>query len=215
MTWEYLYKIDYLDGTMCPTNLIYIPEYKDNVMRMTFKDSDYFPDEFDIPDSLREELFHKEITYLEKVQKFNWAPKLINVVDREIYIEFHKPSLNYVLLGNQGKLPDDYKEQLTQIIKDLESSNIYKLTQYPHSFYLDNNTIKTIDFYACVDINDSIRPIREIESLIGKSSSNRFIEATHDGKIDFKIFYEQFMLNHSNNYWINNPMTDIYLNTRN
>lgn len=214
MTWEYLYKIDYSDGTECQTNLVYIPEYKDNVMRMTFTDGDYFNDDLDIPDSLRGELFEKELNYLKKVQKFKWAPKLLEVKDREIYIEFHKPTLNYVLLGNQGTLPVDYKEQLTNIITDLESSNIYKLTQYPHSFYLYGETIKTIDFYACVDIDDSTRPISDIESLIGKNSVNRFVEATHNGKIDFKIFYEQFMLNHSNMYWKNNPMPEIYLSTR-
>lgn len=214
MSWEYLYKIDYVDGTDCQTNLVYVPMYKNNVMKMVFKDDDYFPEYSTIPDSLREELFLKECEYLKRVQEFNWAPKLLDIKDREVYIEFHKPTLNYVLLGNQGNLPQDYKKQLFQIICDLESSNIYKLTQYPHSFYLDKDTIKTIDFYACVDKNDSIRSIQEIESLIGQSSSNRFWEATQDNKIDFKIFYEQFMLNHSNKYWLDNPMPEIYLNTR-
>ena len=213
--WKPLLKFDHIDHTEGPSNLVYTPlvDPENTIMCMDFvNDYNYwFHDR--LPKPLTDRLYNTELSYLSKLQKYDWAPKLLEVEEGRIFIEFSKPTINGIMydIKVQQKPPEDAVEQIFNICNDLKNEGIYKLSLYPHSFYVTGNKIKTIDFYSCIDMDDCVLPLSEIEPIIGGNSQHRFTEASNEHTIDFSVFFKQYMLEHSHNYWVvGNPMPDIY-----
>ena len=98
------------------------------------------------------------------------------------------------------------------IFKDLYLSKHYKLTLYPHCFFLDkNNNIKTFDFYAVVPYDERYIERKIIEGVIGEGSMQRFDQSTVDGKIDFQDFHRITVKTYIKDYWLdNNPFISVF-----
>jgi len=149
--------------------------------------------------------FKREVEFLTKLQGHTWAPKLLQIEDNKIFIEWHRESLNHIIFAgrNLDQECPTWREQIYQMLCDLKNINCYKMALYPHCFFLDsNNNIKTIDFYSCASTLDPFIKIESIKEMIGGESVDRFKQATTiDGNLDSRIFFKNTMLHHLNTTW--------------
>ena len=211
---NYLYKIDYTDLTQCTTNLLYTPTIIDNcVLCMNWNSTDYH--DTVLSDSLLAWFFEREVSGLKKFQGYSWSPELVDInhLNRKIYFKWYGETLNHILLDPNRDINvecPDWKEQLNRILNDIVSNNYYKMTLYPHCFYLDRKKrIHTFDFYGCVPIDDCMIELSKVEDMIGAESIVRFSEAHVNNNIDFGIFFNRLLETYMDKYWIDNPFPKV------
>jgi hypothetical protein len=199
---KYLYKIDYVDGTLNSTNLIYAPSVTDNVLCMDFADIGYHRNL--LSTTIRDYFFERELANLKKFKDYDWCPNLLDIQEKKIFLEFGEETLNNIVLDNTRDIDNecpDWQNQIRSTIDDIKKQQYYKVTLYPHCFFILNGTIKTRDFYGCVAFEDRIMPLDIIREMIGKDSVDRFAEATVGNNIDFEIFYNRLLTHHLFKYW--------------
>jgi hypothetical protein len=205
MTWEYLYKIDYRDYSICATNLLYAPSInkEQNILRMDFADNAYYRNP--LSEQIRDYFFEREVANLETFKNYSWCPTVIDIKGKQIFLDLGtNETLNHIVMDSTRNLNNEcvnWKTQIRNIISDVNQAEYYKVTLYPHCFAIDKHTIKTIDFYGCVAFKDRMMPLEFISEMIGKDSVNRFAEATIGDKIDFEIFYNRLLEHHLFSYW--------------
>lgn len=215
-SWNYLYKIDYHDFTLCKTNLLYTPTVNSDgsVMCIDYShDPIYQKNNSSIGNELLEFFFEKEVRYIKQFQGNSWAPKLIDIQGTKIYIEFNVESLNNILLSNRKldkELPN-WKEQLLDIMLDIDALGYYKLALYPHSFFIGKDgNLKVLDFYTFVEKSNPMVPYEFIKGMVGNMSRHRFEEAMLGNYIDFSVFFDEALRTHLSDYWKeSNPFPDI------
>ena len=189
--WEEVYRLDF--DVPSYTNHVYVPLFDKDSGTLCM---DYGNIRIDFDNSF---YWERELKYLEQFKDYLWAPvvKHIDTSTRKIFIEFTE-SCNNILFTNRA-LEDhcaDWKVQLKQIIKDLESSNFIKLTIQPHSFYIKDNTLHTFDMYACVDKDQATVPVHILKHVIGQKSQDRWLESTFGDYVDLNVFYDQGVKKH-------------------
>jgi len=215
--WNYLYKLNYIDGRNAPTNMLYTPmtNITGDVLCMIWDSThSYQSENKNLTQDLVEYFFKREIDHLKEMQKFHWAPRLLSIDGNKIYIEFNKETLNHILLTpgrNLNKECPNWKEQIFNIIKDTLNVGYYKLALYPHCFFLKAGIIKTFDFYSCVGIEERYILRKQLEGMIGVDSNDRFNLSTVGDRVDFKKFFEITMTHQLNATWgDDNPFPEFY-----
>jgi hypothetical protein len=209
--WEYLYKIDYKDQTLTSTNLLYAPKVNSDgrfVLRMDWEDLTYHKKQ--LKKELKDFFFKREIKYLFKFTKYEWCPAIMNISGPEIFLEFQKETLNNIVMDPTRNLDEEcptWKEQINKIVYDTEREGVYKMTLYPHCFFIHDGVVKTFDFYGCASFEEKLFPIDKIKDIIGQDSVDRFSEATTGDTIDFELFYKRLISHHLNSYWPVNPFS--------
>jgi hypothetical protein len=154
------------------------------------------------------ELFDREVKFLTKFQKFSWAPEILDIVDKRIYIRWHDNTCNDVIQSGK-ELPSGWKEQLNCIIRDQLHEQVYKVTQYPHCFYIDNDgQLGTFDFYGCFDFDDYLIPYSKIKGLISEHSEGRITEVQDGDMINLKDMFLNSLRTHIK--WPDNHLNTIY-----
>jgi len=214
--WSYLYKT--VDGNKtCTTNLLYTPLINPDktILCMLWDAESEYQQNRNLTEDLIDFFFEREIASLVHFQGTPWTPKLIGYskTNRQIFIEWNDKSLNQIIFddNNLDEVCPDWKDQLLIILKDIVSSGYYKLSLYPHCFYLDKNKkIKTIDYYGCVDSGDPYIERSKIEGMIGNDSFGRFDEATEDGMVNFEKFFKRTLSTYLSKSWPDNPFENIY-----
>jgi hypothetical protein len=213
--WTPFYKIR--NGIYSTTNLLYAPmiNSEGNIMCMDWSlDNPYHNDNTRRTPELIDFFFDREVRYLTMFKDYAWAPTIIDIADKKIYIEWNKESLNTLLFVHNTSvdtLCPDWKNQQYTILKDLQDAGYYKMSLYPHCFFLDkNNRLKTFDFYGCVEIANPYIERKQIEGIIGDESGGRFDSATKDGIVDFSLFFKYTMLTHLALTWPDNPFPEYY-----
>lgn len=217
--WNYYYKLNF-EGRETESNLLYTPTVNDEgtVMCMHYRiDKDY---RANTPDELTQELvdwfFEREVRFLKEFQHLSCTPEVyhIDYTDQKIFIEWNKETLSQIVHDPKRSLDDEipnWKEKLAFIFKEFNLSKHYKLTLYPHCFFLDkNNNIKTFDFYPVIPHSERYIERDIIEGVIGENSMQRFDDATVDGKIDFHLFHKITVKGYINDYWTDNPFISAY-----
>jgi len=210
----------YKDGYPQETNLLYVPTTNDegNIMHCDWHfDLLYFGNRNPIEEQELEFFFERECKYLTSVQGKPWAPELYNIdkKNRTIDIEWNRESLNHIITDDTRdinvELPD-WKEQIYNILSDLDNMGYYKMAIYPHCFFIDKNKqLKAIDYYSIVEKSDPLIPRNMLSGIIGDNSAKRFNDSTKDGMIDFTIFLEITMKDFLKNSWIKeNPFPEFY-----
>jgi hypothetical protein len=168
-----------------------------------------------LSDSLLAWFFEREVSGLKKFQGYSWSPELVDInhLNRKIYFKWYGETLNHILLDPNRDINvecPDWKEQLNRILNDIVSNNYYKMTLYPHCFYLDRKKrIHTFDFYGCVPIDDCMIELSKVEDMIGAESIVRFSEAHVNNNIDFGIFFNRLLETYMDKYWIDNPFPKV------
>lgn len=205
--WNYLYKIDYNDYTLCKTNLLYTPtkNVDGSILCIDYSfDPVYQKNNNSVGQELLEFFFKKEVQYIKQFQGKSWAPKLIDIQDTKIYIEFNTESLNNIVLSNRNldkELPG-WKEQLLDIMVDIDNLGYYKLALYPHSFFIGKDgKIKVLDFYTFIEKSNPMVPYEFIKGMVGSMSRHRFEEAMLGDYVDFSIFFDEALRTHLSEYW--------------
>lgn len=208
INWNYLYKIDYKDRTLCTTNLLYAPKInaERSMLCMDWSDTGYHKKQ--IESELKQFFFKRELNHLSKFTKYDWCPVVYNISDLEIFLEYQTETLNNIVMDTSRNLDKEcptWKEQINNIVKDITNEGFYKMTLYPHCFFIQDGVVKTFDFYGCVSFDEQMFPIDKIKGIIGKDSVERFKEATVGNNIDFKMFFDRLKTYHLNSYWPSNP----------
>lgn len=147
----------YIDGNACQATPIYDGFYDDEKFVMKFKNSFWF---------------NQEVRGIGLTCHKPYAPEIISInpLDKEIIFKWYNSNLNHLFHFN-AELPNDWQEQIKGILADLESSGLYKLNIYPHTFYVKDSKIHIMDLHACLCYNDEIN-----QDAIGNviNDKNRF-----------------------------------------
>lgn len=219
--WQIVYKAD-IESTdeLVTTNLIYTPLTYGNVMCMNFDYTNCYQHEmihFTLPErpdytkKLVSYMFNRELNYIEKFKGKSWAPTYIKIDKdkQQIFFEWSGESCNRILFSGRSleDLCPNWQEQLEMIVLDLLKDGYYKLTLYPHCFFIQDGILKTFDFYACADISDPYIELETIKGIIGNRSIERFAKATEGSKINTRILFEQAVTTYSG--WPGNPLKKI------
>jgi hypothetical protein len=203
--WKHYYKIS--DGVECPTNLLYTPRMNQDgdILCMSWNaDEPYQITEYDRPyytQNLVDFFFSRECTYLTLFQKYDWCPKLIKIDTdkRHIFLEWNNITVNNILntQGNLNEICPSWKDQMFQILDDVIDSGHYKMSLYPHCYFLDKqNKLKTFDFYACVEKSNPYVKWSILEGMIGKESFKRFNDSLEGDSVNFEKFFMDTIKNY-------------------
>lgn len=174
-----------LDGSVFCMNFSYPNEYQSNQLRM-----EYTEDFVNF-------MFKREVEHLEKFSNYKWAPEVLDVVDNKIFIKWYRGTCNDMIYKTKN-LPSTWKEDIESVIMEQYSNGILKSSLYPHSHYYDDNgTLRTIDFYTCVEVDNPFLNYNDIKSLIG-TDTTRFDDCIKDGIVNISKIFESGLLYYSN-----------------
>ena len=218
MNWSYCYKIK--NEKLETTNLLYTPlkNLEGNILKMKWDPNEpYQKSNKNLDQDLIDFFFDREVKYIQIFKDKKWTPNIINIdtQNKEILLEWNHESLNAIINDPNRDLNTecpDWKEQIYNILLDINEMGYYKLALYPHCFFLSKDkTIKTIDFYSVIEKSYPFVERKLIEGMIGSDSTQRFDMATTDGLINFEFFFKITMLNHLEKTWVkDNPFPDFY-----
>lgn len=214
--WNYLYKFSEMG--LCTTNMLYTPKInpEKNMMCMIWDETEsYQQHNHNLTTELIQFFFEREIRYFNLFQNYSWCPTIIDIdmSSKKIFLEWNDNTLNKILF-NENNLDEqcsNWKVQLFDILKDIKEKGYYKLSLYPHCFYLGKDSkIKTFDFYPCIEITNPYISRSSISGMIGPLSAARFDRAEVGDLINFEIFLKDTLLNHLHTYWPDNPFPMYY-----
>jgi hypothetical protein len=209
--WTRYYKLDEM-GNPCITQMSYEPllNPERNVLCMNFDPTNTYQDFMNTVGFIPEivyELFDREVAYINKFQKYAWAPEVLEVVDNKIFIRWYDNTCNDII-NTGGELPSDWKEQLHTILQDQLNESVYKITQYPHCFYVNNGRLHTIDLHACFSFDDCLVPYSKIKGMIHKTTEHRIAEALDNDLVDMREMFLNSLRTHIK--WPDNQLQIIY-----
>lgn len=215
--WDYIYKIR--NSIKGPTNLLYTPllNTEKTILCMDWSNNQNYHLAVKRPKlELIDYFFQREVLLLEQFQGKFWAPKLIDIIDKKIFIEWNDISCNSIIFDTNRNIDEEFtnwKTQLSNVVQDIYNSGFLKLSLYSHCFYFDKNkSLKTIDFYSCFRRDQTLIERSFIEELIGVDSLARFDAATNNGYIDFEIFFKNTLTsNLVNSTWNNSILSNIVI----
>ena len=205
LDWNEYLKID--EGYPATTNMVYVPlsNPDGNLLCMDFGnerikfDNDFF--------------FEREVYFLKRFKKYKWAPEVLEVdySNKRIFIKWYQETCNNIIFSDRTleEYCIDWKQQLLNIVRDIESQQVLKLNLYPHCFFIDDKqTMRAMDFYASVDKNNTVYPTQLIENLISKKSKHRWDQVILNDQIDFEKFYFNAINEHIID-WPGHPLKEL------
>ena len=178
---------------------IFTLEINDNIATMNFNTTNP-----KYPLALVEASFDRERRNLLSVCSYEWAPELL-----EINSQYKKISFKWYNNTCEESLPEQWKEQLEQIARDLHQHRLYKPNFYPKCFYTDNlGNLHAYVFYITSTYEEQPISIDFYKPILNDDRLTLVNHLASDGKLDMKILIEQAF----NNYivWPDNALADIY-----
>ena len=161
----------YVGNELCIATPVYKGHYNEEVFVMSFESKEWFD---------------AELKGLGSILTKYYAPEVldINIIKKEIMLKWKDAqNLNHAFYKNTQ--PVNWQTQVKNIIKDLESSGLYKLNLYPHTFYVVDDTIHVMDLHACIAYDDVV-----LESSLKEiiNDKNRF--QFNNGVLDIESAYK-------------------------
>jgi hypothetical protein len=216
--WNYYYKFDPTVNRLTRSNMLYTPliNQENNIFCMNWDSKNEYQlkhgprDDFD---NLIDFFFQKEVSNLESLKDCQGIPELleIDLKNKRVFFKWYGESLNSVIYNSRSLDQEcpNWEEQLFLIISDIYKRGFYKPSLYPHCFYIDNyGTIRTFDFYACIDIREPFVDFNLIKGMVGPNSMERFDEAMTDNIVDVEILFKRALEHYIK--WPNNALFKIY-----
>jgi hypothetical protein len=215
--WVYVFKT-LPDGSQRPTNMVYTPmtNRSNDILCMNWNIDRNYQTNTAVTSDLIDFLFQREIKYFSVFQGHDWCPKIIDIdiPARKIFLEWNPNTCNKIIFAdgkNLSHVCPDWKQQMFGIIQDIRDRGYYKMALYPHCFFIDQDlTLKTIDFYGCVESSHPFVERKSIEDMIGPDSGGRFDLATQGDLINFEILFKHTMLTHLSTVWPDNPFPEYF-----
>ena len=208
---------------MIETNLIYTPliNPEGTIMCMWFDHTNRYQNEdiaYWLPSrpfytkEMVKFFFDREVEYLTAFKDKPWAPTILEVDydKQQIFFKWQGKSLNHVIFGG-GDLNEYcpfWQEQMADIIKDVVASGYYKVSLYPHCYYVEDDVLKTFDFYGSVKQSDPYVLLDHIRGMIGETSGPRFVEATEGNKLNIGILFKRALEEYVE--WPNDALKNVY-----
>lgn len=165
---------------------------------------DFNPDDTRYPDKLIESSFLRETRYLRNLQEYKWTPKRVSV-------DVHSRKISFDWFHNtcEQKLSTNWKEQLEEIVSDLDKEKIYKPSFYPKYFYVDNtDQLHAFNFYTAFDYKENPVDVEFYRPILNQDRSELIDTLAPTGQLDLTdLLYHAF-----NNYikWPDDTLSDIY-----
>lgn len=214
--WEYIFKLT--NGYPCSTNVLYTPTINPEKTMMCMHyviDTEYMNGSC-VPrsDELMNFFFERELNFIKLFQDKPWCPTLydVDVKNRKILVEFNKESLNWPIYEENRSLDKEFpkwKEDLFEVLKDLNDSGYYKASIYPHCFFYDNSgNLKMLDYYATIPKNDTKIHKDLIEPIIGVDSEHRFVEVKNGDYYEMGEHFKNSLKNWIK--WPGDPLPEFY-----
>jgi hypothetical protein len=207
--WKYYFKLQ-SGGNRSTSNLLYTPTINSEGTMMCMhycSDSLYRNQTSTISEETITWFFDREVRFLKLFGHLDSTPEVyeIDKANRKIFIEWNNETLSEIIFDPNRDLNQelvDWKEQIGKILKNIKKENCWKMSLYPHCFYISKDRkLKTIDYYSVVPYTERFIDRRIIEEIIGQGGAYRFDESTKNGKIDFKEFFKITLTRHLGNLW--------------
>lgn len=165
---------------------------------------DFNPSDPKYPEDLIQSSFDREVRYLIRLQKYSWAPEILE-------IDFQKRRIVFKWYGStcENDLPWNYEEQLEKIARDLHQEKIYKPSFYPKYFFIDDKeNIRAFNFYSASDYSEQPIHIDFYKPILNEDRLRLIESIAVDNKLDMKILLERAF----NDYikWPGDPLPKIY-----
>lgn len=217
--WDYYYKLN-LVGEPTDSNMLYSPKMnaEQNVLCMEYcVDPKYRNPDAVMNEDLIQWFFEREVKFLKELSYLKTTPKVyeVDLKNRKVFIEWNKETLSQIVFDKSRNIDEelpDWKDQIREFLLTTKANNFYKMSLYPHCFYIDKDKVlKTIDYYAVVPYSERFIERKIIDGVIGKYGAYRFDESTNEnGYIDFKQFFEITLTKHLNTYWPVSPFSTLF-----
>lgn len=221
---EYIFKYTPTEDMIVETNMLYSPIYNSQTRRlkMSFDHKDDYqnsmvawkwPERPYYTADVTKYFYDREKKYLRLFRDKKWAPDNIEFNDEEQSIFFDWPGYScnhhiYIAKNLENVCPD-WRTQLEEIVTDIVQSGVYKVTLYPHCFFVQNGQLKTMDFYGSVDVDFPYIDGKMLNGIISSASAHRFEEASTNGRVNFETVFKNGLKTHIT-LWSDNTLNNIY-----
>jgi hypothetical protein len=170
------------------------------------------PDRVGYTQDVVEYFFDKEIEYVNRFKNKSYSPIIVDIdyANKRIFYSWGT-SCNALIYGNKGTMPTDWQDQVSNMLLDAYNNGVYKLTMYPHCFYVDTeNQLRTIDWYGCVEVEDPFIEAKYMDGIIHSTAQFRLDETGKlvDGKYNLGTMFKQSLGTHVK--WGKDDMSFIY-----
>ena len=170
------------------------------------------PDRVGYTQDVVEYFFDKEIEYVNRFKDKSYSPIIVDIdyANKRIFYSWGT-SCNALIYGNKGTMPTDWQDQVSNMLLDAYNNGVYKLTMYPHCFYVDTeNQLRTIDWYGCVEVEDPFIEAKYMDGIIHSTAQFRLDETGKlvDGKYNLGTMFKQSLGTHVK--WGKDDMGFIY-----
>jgi hypothetical protein len=170
------------------------------------------PDRVGYTQDVVEYFFDKEIEYVNRFKDKSYSPIIVDIdyANKRIFYSWGT-SCNALIYGNKGTMPTDWQDQVSNMLLDAYNNGVYKLTMYPHCFYVDTeNQLRTIDWYGCVEVEDPFIEAKYMDGIIHSTAQFRLDETGKlvDGKYNLGTMFKQSLGTHVK--WGKYDMSFIY-----
>jgi len=221
--WNPYFKINYENGELIESNLIYTPLINpDNtIFCMNFDHTHPYqnegvknclPSRPHYTEEMVKFFFEREVKYLEIFKNRMWAPTILDVdyAKQRIFLQWPGKNCNQLCYGDKNLDSEcpNWQEQMSNIIKDMFESGYYKITLYPHCYFIEGGVLKTMDFYGCIEQSDPYIDFDKVKGLINVSA-HRFEEALDDRqRLNIEIMFKRSLTTYV--HWPENILPKIY-----
>lgn len=156
------------------------------------------------PKDLIDSSFIRESKFLFSLQQYRWSPK-------DVYVEIANRKIFFTWHGNtcEDVVPNDYVQQLEQIVKDLHKEKIYKPSFYPKFFYTDSEgTMHAYAFYSASEYKEQPIEMSFYRPILNPQRAVLVDQLEKDGKLDMGILVKHAFTNYIK--WPDDPLPEIY-----
>jgi len=155
--------------------------------------------------------FENEIKYIEQFKNKPYAPEVIDIKDKKIYIKWYGKSCNQIIYGKESWNEVDWLRQISDIIYDQYNEGVFKLTMYPHCHYIDSTgQMKAIDWYGCVPVDAPYIGEKYMQGIIHETAQFRLEETGKavDNVLNLKTMFQRSLGTHVK--WGEHSMRNIF-----
>lgn len=217
MNWEPYLKLDTY-GSPCMAQQTYEPLVSSD--GKTFCKNYNFPNDYQYMETNDRPLytqdvcdwfFQNELNYIKQFEGKPYAPEIIDIKDKRIYLKWYGKSCNQIIYGSNLWPEGDWRQQIKEIILDQYNEGTYKLTMYPHCHYTDSQgQMRAIDWYGCVPVETPYIEEKYMQGIIHDTAQFRLEEtgAAVDNVLNLETMFKRSLGTHV--LWGERDMSYIY-----
>lgn len=191
---------------LCRNNLIYtslMSTDKTEFVQWYYNDTKYHQGHNQVIDPhLMNEKWRREVKYLTMFNELypQYTPYINNIDEEEkkIYLKVNGPDF-WEKAGcnkeNFDKVVPDWKEQIIEIQRALRKCGLYKYSQHPSSYFVDeNNKLKTFNFFFVYENDEPRTTIKDHLSHISEERQQKLKPLLEEFNLEIDRMYDHSTL---------------------